>query len=302
MLMLIPQRFQDIFNYLPKLFRFTLFEINQTPITLISVFMFAFVLAGFLLASLVLNRWVFRKFLASFHIAESLQFTILRISHYLILVVGIVFALQFVGIDLGGLAVIFGLLSVGIGFGLQNIASNFVSGIILLFERPIIIGDRVTVGDLEGDVIAIKMRATTIQTLDNISIIVPNSEFISGKVVNWSHGDKTIRLEIDVGVSYGSDIDLVFKALKEVALEDSHVLKAPQPDILFRKFGDSSLNMTLRVWIDDLRLHYNIRSDLNCAIVRKFRGYGIEIPFPQRDLHMRSPLPVPYTEKEPIDS
>jgi small-conductance mechanosensitive channel len=301
MLMLIPQSFEDIFNFLPKLFRFTLFEINQTPITLISIFMFAIVLAGFLLASLILNRWVFRKFLASFHIEQGLQYTILRISHYIILVVGIVFALQFIGIDLGGLAVIFGLLSVGIGFGLQNIASNFVSGIILLFERPIIIGDRVTVGDLEGDVIAIKMRATTIQTLDNISIIVPNSEFISGKVINWSHGDKTIRLEIKVGVAYGSDVELVFKALKEVAREDPNVLNLPQPDILFSEFGDSSLNMTLRVWINDLKLHYNIRSDINRAIVKKFREYGIEIPFPQRDLHIRSPLPIPHTEKEPID-
>jgi small-conductance mechanosensitive channel len=300
MLMQIPERFKDIVEFLIKLFQFTLFEINRTPITLISVFLFGFVLAGFLLASLILNRWVFRRFLTKMHIEEGLRYTILRISHYIILVVGAVFALQFVGIDLGGLALIFGLLSVGIGFGLQNIASNFVSGIILLFERPIIIGDRITVGDLEGDVTAIKMRATTIQSLDNISIIVPNSDFISGKVINWSHGDNTIRLEIDVGVSYGSDIDLVFKALKEVALEDPHVLKVPQPDILFRKFGDSALNMTLRVWIEHLRLHYNIRSDINCAIVRKFREYGIEIPFPQRDVHVRSPLPIPHIEKEPI--
>jgi len=298
--MLVPQYLKDLVDFLAKLFRITLFQIHQTPVTLVSVFMFASVLAGFFIASLVFNRWIFRRFLIRLQVEEGLRYTMLRISHYVILAVGAVFALQFVGIDLGGLAVIFGLLSVGIGFGLQNVASNFVSGVILLFERPIVIGDRITVGDLEGDVTAIKMRATTIQSLDNISIIVPNSDFISGKVVNWSHGGQMIRLQIDVGVSYGSDIDLVFRALREIAASNSSVLTNPKPDILLTSFGDSALNMRLRVWIDDPKMHHNIRSDLNCAIVRKFREVGIEIPFPQRELHVRSPLAISQLEKEPI--
>lgn len=293
----MPEYLTDILTVINQFLRLTLFEINQTPITLVSVLMFGFVLAGFFVASLILNRWVFRRLLTRLGVDEAIRYTILRISHYLILVVGIVFALQFVGIDLGGLAVIFGLLSVGIGFGLQNITSNFISGIILLFERPIEIGDRITLGDLEGDVTEIKMRATTIQTMDNISIIVPNSDFISAKVTNWSHGDQKVRLQIDVGVSYGSNLDLVLNALEEVAKEHPKVLKNPEPDVLLSGFGDSSWNMTLRPWIDDPKEHPNIRSEINCAIVRKFREKGIEIPYPQRDLHIRSPLPIPHLQQ-----
>jgi small-conductance mechanosensitive channel len=196
--------------------------------------------------------------------------------------------------------VIFGLLSVGLGFGLQNVASNFVSGLILLFERPIQVGDRVLVGDTEGDVQAINMRATTVRSLENISIIVPNSEFISSQVTNWSHGDPKIRLLIDVGVSYNSDLDTVLDALHEAATENPETLNDPAPDVLFRGFGDSSWNLTLRLWIANPRGHHVIRSDINCAIVRKFREKGVEIPFPQRDLHVRSPLPIPFAREATV--
>lgn len=296
--MQLPDYLQNIVNFLTKLFQFTLFEINQTPITVFSVILFVFVLLTFFVGSLIFNKIVFRRLLRKFRIQEGIQYTILRISHYIVIVIGAVFALQFVGINLGGLAIIFGFLSVGIGFGLQNITSNFVSGIILLFERPIEIGDRVTVGDTEGDVIAIKMRAATIQTLDNISIIVPNSEFISGKVINWSHGDQKIRISIDVGVSYNSDPDLVQKALMEVALEHPEVLRDPEPGVFFKSFGDSSWDFALRVWIGDPKRHIVIRSEINFAIVHKFREYKIEIPYPQRDLHVRSPLPFPHMTQE----
>jgi small-conductance mechanosensitive channel len=224
---------------------------------------------------------------------QGTRFTLLRISHYTIMIIGTLVGFQFVGIDLSGLAVIFGLLSVGIGFGLQNVTSNFISGLILLFERPIRVGDRVTVGDTEGDVLSINMRSTTILSLDNISIIVPNSQFVSSNVVNWSHGDPKIRVSISVGVSYDSDLDLVLRALQEVAKEHPDVLDQPVSDVLFVGFGDSTWNMALRVWIVDPKRHYNVSSELNIAIVRKFRQYGIEIAFPQRDVHFRTPLPIP---------
>jgi small-conductance mechanosensitive channel len=218
-----------------------------------------------------------------------------RIGHYIVMIIGTIFAFQFVGIDLSGLAVIAGLLSVGIGFGLQNITSNFMSGIILLFERPIKVGDRITVGDVVGDVMAINMRSTTVQTLNNITIIVPNSEFVSSTVTNWSHGDPKVRVDIEVGVSYGSDLDTVLESLKEVAEEHPDVLKNPEPDVLLSEFGDSSWNMILRVWIPSPKKYYVFQSEINCNIVRKFREKNIEIPFPQRDLHVRSPLPVPFS-------
>jgi len=288
----------QVFEYIDRIAQFKLFELNQTPITISSVFMFVFVLVAFFVLSRILVRGLLRKILPKFDIDIGTQFTFRRITHYLIMIVGAVVAFQFVGIDLSGLAVIFGLLSVGVGFGLQNVTSNFVAGLILLFERPIRVGDRISVGDEEGNVVAINMRSTTIRSLNNITIIIPNSEFISSNVINWSHGDPKIRLEIPVGVSYGSDLETVLKALREVAQEHPEVLDDPKPDVLLTSFGDSSWDMLLRAWIADPQRHPTIRSELNCAIVHKFREYNIEIPFPQRDLHVRSPIPVPLTTKE----
>jgi small-conductance mechanosensitive channel len=173
----------------------------------------------------------------------------------------------------------------------ENVTSNFIAGFILLFERPISIGDRVTIGGTVGDVQAINMRSTTIRTLNNISIIVPNSEFVSSRVVNWSHGDPTVQLDLPVGVSYDSDFDVVVRALQEVADENSKILKEPRAEVFFANFGDSSWNLELRVWLSDLTHYYQIQSEINSAIVYKFREHGIEIPYPQRDVRVREPLP-----------
>jgi small-conductance mechanosensitive channel len=218
-------------------------------------------------------------------------------SQYVIVVIGIFIAFQFLGINMTGLAVIFGFLSVGIGFGLQNVTSNFISGLIVLFERPISVGDRVSVSDIEGDIEEINIRSTKVKTLDNISIIVPNSEFVSRNVINFSHGDTTYRLSIEVGVSYSSDLDKVLKALNEVAEESDHVLKDPKHDVHLRSFGDSSWAMKLLVWVPDVKKRYQVQNELNQAIVRKFAEYDIEIPFPQRDLHVRSGL---HTENKDV--
>lgn len=286
--------FNEILDTISRVLSFKLFELKQTPVTVLSLVMFIVMIAAFYLLSKFLNRIVLRRILARFGLDKGIQYTLTRMVHYLIMITGLVVAFQFVGIDLAGLTVIFGLLSVGIGFGLQNITSNFISGLILLFERPIKVGDRVTVGDIEGDVTSINMRSTTIQSLDNISIIVPNSEFISSTVTNWSYGDPKIRLKIEVGVSYSSDLETVMKALREVADENNDILKDPEPFVLLSGFGDSSWDMVLVVWLGDPKKYYVTRSAINCAIVQKFRDYGVEIPFPQRDLHVRSPLPVPF--------
>ncbi len=289
----IPESISGIYNVVSSILDIELFQINHKPISLMSLLMFILVVIVFFIISKIFTRFILRSILSRFDIERGLKFNLLRISHYLVMITGTVIAFQFIGIDLAGLAVIFGLLSVGIGFGLQNVTSNFISGLILLFERPIKVGDRVTVGDVEGDVIAINMRSTTVRTLTNIAIIVPNSDFISGKVTNWSYGDTKVRLDVPVGVSYGSDIDIVIKALKEVAGEHSRVLKNPTPNVLLSNFGDSSWDMQLRVWLPNTSAYYITKSEINMAIVRKFRKYEIEIPFPQRDLHVRSPLPVP---------
>ncbi len=296
----LSQELESIWARIDQVLQYRLFDVNQTQVTPATLLVFVLVVVTVFIFSRLFNRLLLRRILDRFQIERGIQYNMVRVGHYIIMAVGVIFALQFVGIDFSGLAVVFGFLSVGIGFGLQNITSNFVSGIILLFERPIKVGDRVTVADIEGDVTAINMRATTIRSLNNITIIVPNQEFVSASVINWSHGDPTVRILVSVGVSYNSDLDTVIKALKEVADQHPKVLKSPQPDVVFRGFGDSSWDLDLRCWIAEPRGYYTIKSELNCAIVHVFRKYNVEIPFPQRDLHVRSPLPVPLATESKI--
>jgi small-conductance mechanosensitive channel len=278
-----------------------LFTIGTTEVTLSAIFMFLFILLVVVILSRLFARKFLERILIRLQIEEGTRYTFRRIIELTLILIGAIIAFQSIGINLSGLAVIFGLLSVGIGFGLQNITSNFVAGLILLFERPIKVGDRVTVGGVEGDVMDINIRSTTVRSLNNIAIIVPNSEFVSSQVVNWSHGDRKIRLDIEVGVSYQSDLDTVLRSLKEVALENPEILRDPEPDVHLREFGDSSWNMKLRIWIDNPKRHPVVRSEINCAIVRKFRENGVEIPFPQRDFHLRSPLPTPLLVTQGVE-
>jgi small-conductance mechanosensitive channel len=211
--------------------------------------------------------------------------------------------MQTVGIDLSTVTVLAGALGIGVGFGLQTITNNLVSGLILLFERPIKIGDRIEVGNVTGNVVDISARATTVITNDNIAIIIPNAEFIGSKVTNWSYTTRDIRFNFPVKVSYREDPEVVRKLLLEVADNHPGVLKDRKSDVLFQDFGDSSLQFTLRVWTRDYTDRPGVlRSELNYAISRKFREHGIEVPYPQRDIHIKdgsltvvtsTPSPVP---------
>ncbi|MEO0556047.1 MAG: mechanosensitive ion channel domain-containing protein [Bacteroidota bacterium] len=215
--------------------------------------------------------------------------SVTTITRYLILTIGFFIIIQTAGIDLSTLSILAGALGVGIGFGLQNITNNFISGLIILFEQPIKVGDRIEVGEIKGDVMKISARATNVLTNDNISVIVPNSEFISSTVINWSHNDRNVSFRFPVGVSYKEDPRIIKKILLEVANENSGVLKKPPPDVLFDEFGESSLNFNLRVWTTDYINRPNIlKSQLYYAIFKKFRESNVEIPFPQRDLNLKS--------------
>jgi len=278
----------ETFLYIWDLLQVHLFSIQDNPVTFLKLVIFLLLIVGFAMLASFVKRMLNNQILPRFVNDSGLRYTLARMSQYVIVVIGIFIAFQFLGIDLTGLAVIFGFLSVGIGFGLQNVTSNFISGLIVLFERPISVGDRVSVSDIEGDVQEINIRSTTVKTLDNISIIVPNSEFVSKNVINFSHGDPTYRLSIDVGVSYSSDLDKVLKALNEVAEEANAVLETPPHEVQLRNFGDSSWDMKLLVWVPDVKRRYQVLNQLNQAVVRKFAEYDIQIPFPQRDLHIRS--------------
>ncbi len=281
----------EIFTYIGDFLQVTLFKIQDTPVTFLSLIVFVLFIVGFTYLGSFVKRLLKDKILPRFIQDAGLRYTLSRMAQYLIVIIGVLISFQFLGIDLTGLAVIFGFLSVGIGFGLQNITSNFISGLIVLFERPISVGDRVIVNDIEGDIEEINIRSTTVKSLNNISIIVPNSEFVSKNVVNYSHGDPTFRLAIEVGVAYGSDLDTVLKALLEVAKDHPKVFANPAPDVHLRSFGESSWNMKLLVMIGDVKDKYAVLNELNQGIVRKFKEYNIEIPFPQRDINFKNSMP-----------
>jgi potassium-dependent mechanosensitive channel len=223
------------------------------------------------------------------HIDPGLRYTICRLARYVITTVGFLVALkQAFAIDLTSIAVLFTALSVGIGFGLQYIAADIASGFILLFERPIRVGDRITIGEDEGDVQSINLRTTVVITNDRIAIIVPNSKLVSQRVVNWSYGDPRARIAIQIGVADDSDIDLVTRTLTEAAQNVDNVLPDPAPCVQFLKFGDYTLDFRLLVFTNQPRRHVQIRSDINYRIARLFRDRNIKIPFPTQQFLLKS--------------
>jgi potassium-dependent mechanosensitive channel len=245
------------------------------------------VLVAYVLAR-VLRRIVERRIRSHPSLTPNARFLLLRAITVVILCVGVVAALNMLQIRLTGLAVTFGFLSVGIGFGLQNITSNFVSGIILLFERPVRVGDLITVGENLGRVEAIGIRSTLLRTADNVELIIPNSQFIEQTVTNWTYKDKTARIHVPIGVAYGTDVELVRRILLDIGQASKHTLDDPAPAVQLTAFGESSLDFELLVWIPDPSERKDAVSDLNFAIDAAFREHGIEIPFPQRDVRVVS--------------
>ena len=280
----------SLFGYerIGEVFEKVLFTIGEKEITA-----WAFVgLIGVIALTVAVNRLVVRfvrqHVFVYFTWDVGIQDAIAAVIKYVVLFSGFVMGLEFVGIGFGALALFAGVIGIGIGFGLQAIANNFISGFTLLFERPIKKGDFVDAGGMEGRVEAIRARATTLVTRDQVSVIIPNSEFVSGRVVNWSHGTENVRLHIPVGVAYGSDVKLVTKLLKEVGGEHPRVLNHPGPEVWFMGFGDSSLDFELLVWTRHVQQKYFTVSEINYGIDAIFRKRGVTIPFPQRDLHVKS--------------
>jgi small-conductance mechanosensitive channel len=266
-----------------------LFEMGGAPLTPLALLYVVLAVALLVYLSGLLRRWIAERALVRTRLDRGAREAIATVTRYVALVLGLLIILQTTGIDLTTLNVLAGAVGVGIGFGLQNIVNNFVSGLIIMFERPIKIGDRVVVDAVDGVVTEIGARSTKVLTNDNITIIVPNSKFITENVTNWQYNDPTVRFRIPVGVAYGTDARLVEKLLLEVAAEQEDVLKDPAPGVRLLAFGDSSLDFELRAWSSSL-VHRKGRlaSALNFAIYDKFRAHGVEFPFPQRDLHVRS--------------
>jgi len=234
------------------------------------------------------KHFLFNRLLAQSGLDRSLQYAIAQIVSNIVLVVGIFIVLENTGIHLAALAVFAGAVGVGVGFGLQNIASNFISGLVILAERPITIGDRVEVAGVIGRVQQIRARSTVIITNDNIAMIVPNSKFIDSPVTNWHYGDPRVRFRLPVGVAYGSDLNKVRDALIAAAREHSATLSNPEPTAYLEKFGDSTIDFELVAWTQEMSYKpRRFKSDLNYLIYKHLTAAGIQIPNPQRDLHIR---------------
>jgi small-conductance mechanosensitive channel len=282
-------RWESIFNVFTR----QIFTLGGKPVSLLILVQFILLIVAVILLARLTRRVLRERLLGHTHLDPGLQDAIARMTSYAVVVIGGIIGLQTLGFELTSLTVLAGAFGVGLGFGLRNIIENFVSGLIILGERPIQLGHRIEVGDAAGRVVQIGARSTSVLTNDNIRIIIPNSELITGRVVNWSYAEHIVRLRIRVGVSYQSDVQLVEKLLLEVAAENTSVIKTPAPAVVFLEFGESSLNFELRVWTRELLDHPGrLISQLNFAIWGKFREHNIEIPYPQRDLYLKEPVYV----------
>jgi small-conductance mechanosensitive channel len=276
----------DLFSRIDDLLNYPLFSLPGHDISIKSLIL------------LILLLWAFNRIAAwSEKIAHSalrykdidpgLKGSIERFSRYFVLMIGILISLSTVGFNLNSLTTFGAVIGVGIGFGLQTITLNFMSGIIILLERPIKKGDIVQVGQTSGRVLDIKARSTLVLTRDDVVIIVPNSQFITEQVVNDSFSGDKLRLCIDVGVAYDSDIEQVKETLLTVANEHSKVLQSPPATVILKSFGQYRIEFGLRIWTAELWFSDVILSDIRFAIAKSFAAQGIRVPFPQSDVHIK---------------
>ena len=266
-----------------------LFQMGKVAITPIFLIKCAIFLAALSLLSTLAKKFLAKRVLSHTKIDRGRQYAMVRAFGYVIFLLGLIVGLDSTGLNLRSLVVVGGALGVGIGFGLQNVVANFVAGLVILWERPVQVGDLIDVGGTVGEVVRIGARGTWVQTFDNEVIIVPNSDFINNKVTNWTANDRTVRFSIPVGVSYDADLTKVRELLEDLARQNPEVLQTPPPTAVVRSFGDNSVNFVLRVSTASGVDHpWIFQSNLMIEISRVFHEQGIEIPFPQRDIHVRS--------------
>jgi len=263
-------------------------KIGALNLSLGSILAFIFAIWVSVMLSRAIRFVLNADILPRFHLPRGIPSSISMMLHYCIITLGLLFALAAAGVHLSQLSIIVGALGVGIGFGLQSLVNNFVSGLILIFERPIKVGDKIQFGTNFGEVRSIGIRASNVRSFDGAEIIVPNGNLISNEVINWTLSDQQRRMDIKVGVAYGSDPEKVIELFGGVLNQFDKVLTDPEPFITFDGFGESSLDFTVRFWTDNFQIGLQLKSAISIAINKALKEAGIEIPFPQRDLHLRS--------------
>jgi len=278
---------RDILEAVRSTLETPILKLGEAPVTLWVILQLVVLVVLLMYLSGKFRTWLVESFLPRTKMELGARQATGSIIRYVVIAIGCAVILESSGIDLTALNVLAGAVGLGLGFGLQNIVNNFISGLIILFERPIKVGDRIVVGEVEGDVVHIGGRSTTVLSNDNISIIVPNSRFITENVVNWSHNDRKVRFRIPVTVAYGTDMELVERLLLEVAAANPDVMEKPPPGVRLMEFGDSGLGFELRVWSTTL-IHRRglLTSAINAGIYRSFTANGVEIPYPRRDVRV----------------
>jgi small-conductance mechanosensitive channel len=294
------------YNWVIDLADVTLFKIGDTPIQGEDILRVILIMTAAMLLSRGIRHAIRRVGGGESSGTQASLYTVARLTHYVIIIMAIFIALSSIGFGFGNIALVAGALSVGIGFGLQSIVNNFVSGLIILFEHSLRVGDYIELDTgLTGTVKSINVRSTLINTNDNIDIVVPNSEFVTARLTNWTLGERILRVRIPFGVAYGSDKELVKKAALEAVAEVSYTLthmKGREPDVWLVNFGDNSLDFLLLIWVNrqGARRPTRTRASYLWALETKLSEYGIEIPFPQRDLHLRSGWPIEKVAVEAV--
>lgn len=271
-------------------------EVGSVSFTPVSIILGSTLLIIALILQRILHRILTQRFFPRFKIHPGLgnAYATLIGYSFLVLCFVLILPIAFNGLNWATLSVILGAISFGVGFGLRNIADNFVSGLIILLERPVRVGDRVTIDEASGVVTSIRARSATIRTNDNIEIIVPNSRFISASVINWSHSDNRVRFRVPVGVHYNSDVFHVKEVLENAVVGHAHVLSDPPPSAKFMEFGDSSLNFEVWVWTVEWTLRPSaFKSEINYLIWKALKEANIEIPYPQRDIYIKEVKSAP---------
>lgn len=292
---------QAVLDWLRNFWGVPLFSLGETPFTIGSILYLMVALTLLVLVTSFIKRMLVNKILSRYNIDIGVSQSIGTITRYLLMALGFIIIFQSTGLDLSVLGFLIGALGIGIGFGLQNITTNLISGIIILLERPVKVGDRIEVGNLAGNIVKIAARSTTVITNDNLAVIVPNSEFINSRVINWSLHDRNVRFNFPVGVAYKEDPGQIRRLLLEVVKATPGVLNKPAPDVLFEDYGESSLNFNLRVWTSEYSDRPRVlKSILYYAIFEKFKEHGIEIPYPQRDVHIKELPNAVHNQKSAI--
>jgi len=264
------------------------FDLGSVRISVGMVMATAGTLYGSLFLSWILPKVLLDEMVFGHGLERGVRLSVARLIQYFIILIGFILTLTFLGLDLTKLTIILSALGVGIGFGLQGVVNNFVCGLLLLFEQPLRVGDSIEIGGHWANIKNIGLRATTVQTFDQADVIIPNADLVNNQVTNWTLSNRQGRLKIPVGVAYGSDVPRVIETLMASARENDMIAKSPQPQVLFLRFGESSLDFELRVWIKDVDNRLQVISELHQEVDRRFREANIEIAFPQRDLHLRN--------------